>query len=87
MGLHIEMLHWRASRQWHPLSPRSWRAATGAEVLVEGFLLAEFVVVGLGEAVGFVAHLLEQPQRLVVAGEADGCGFGLDVDFLLAFGQ
>ena len=39
---------------------RPWRATALADVFVEGLLLAELVVVGLGEAVGLVAHLLEK---------------------------
>lgn len=48
-------------------------------VLIERLFLAEDVVVVLGEAVGFVAHLLQQSKGGVVAGQAyRGC-LGLDV--------
>jgi hypothetical protein len=63
------------------------RPAARGDVFVERALAAEDVVVVLGEAVGFVADLLEQAQGRIVAGQADGAAAGLDVELLLALGQ
>lgn len=52
----------------------------------DGFA-AQYVVVVLGEAVGFVADVLEEAQAGVVAGEADGFGAGLGVDEFFLFGE
>ena len=41
----------------------------------------------LGEAVGFVAEILEEFEAHVIAGEADGGGFGLDVKKFFFFGE
>ena len=45
------------------------------------------VVVVLREAVGLVAHLLQDSQARVVPRQADRGGAGLDVDLFLQLGQ
>ena len=47
----------------------------------------ENVVIVLGEAMGFVADVLEEAQAGVVAGEADGFGASLGVDEFFFFGE
>ncbi len=44
-------------------------------------------MVVLGEAVGFVAEILQQFEAHVVAGEAEGGGFGLDVEQFFFLGE
>src|SRR5690348_2915202 len=50
-------------------------------------LASEDVVIMLGEAVGFVADVLKEPQRRGVAIEPERLGVAGAVDFLLALGQ
>jgi hypothetical protein len=55
--------------------------------LVEGGLAAEEVVVVLGEAVGFVADVLEEAEGVAVAGEPAGFGLAGDVDLFFSLGE
>ena len=55
--------------------------------LAERPLLPEHVVVVLGEAVGLVADVLEQPQGERAAAQDDRVGPAGDVDLLLLLGQ
>ena len=50
-----------------------------ADVFVESGFLAELVVVVLGEAVGLVAHGLQNAQRRVVSRQTNRRTFLLDV--------
>src|SRR5437870_7740461 len=51
------------------------------------FFSPQNVMVVLGEAVGLVAHVLEQPQRRGVLAQAQRLGLAGPVDLLLALGQ
>ena len=58
-----------------------------SRLLLDHALPSQDVVIVLGEAVGFVPDLLEQPQGLVVAGQPDRGGAGLDVNLLFPLCQ
>lgn len=62
-------------------------ALTCGEFGFEAFFGDKEVVVALAEAVGFVADMLKEFKGGIGAGEFDGGGAGLDVDFFLALGE
>ena len=55
-------------------------------VYLERCIISQQMVFVLGEAVGFVAHLLEPAQGRVVAGESYRSTPSLDRGFLYVFG-
>ncbi len=59
----------------------------GAVALLEQPFAAQFVVIVLSEAVSFVAHILEQAQRVGVATEPQGFGFTRPKHLFFAFGE
>ena len=61
--------------------------ALGSFPLPQRLLGSQQVVIVLGEAVGFVADVLEQPEGERPAAEDDRVGAAGDVDLFLALGQ
>ncbi len=90
--LHIEVSVQMRLMGGRNQSPLSWAVSrVGIQSLnvyfsfAEGFLSSEDMVVVLGEAVGFVADLLEEAEAWVVSSEFEGFGLALDVDEFFFF--
>ena len=66
------------------VGPMPWHLV---ERRVDHALRAKVAVIGDGEAVGFVAHLLQQVQRFLIPGDADRFRLAREVHLLHPFGQ
>ena len=74
------------AKRWVPAARRNHPTISDL-LIAERFLPSQQMMIMLGEAVGFVADVLQQPQGVGVAAEAQGFVAVREIDELFALGE